>query len=517
MTDTEQILKLIEDNKLEEAQSLCQPLLENNHLTIESLDVLGLLYIKLQDFAQAAFYFEKALALNPDQVEQHINLGNIYVSMGQLDKAKQHLQQALRIDPHHAVGYNNLGRLFYLENLFAKAIPYFEKALRLNPDYWEAHYNLAHCLAQKNQFQAAAVHYREVLRLMPEHHNAHYNLGLIYFEEGNYEAAIEHLKASLTTTEVSEDPAAPLYYIAHSHLALGHIAEATEYFEKSLNFSNPDTLGESHHNLAVLYLRQENYLKALFQFEEALKHQPENHTAKHMVNALTGVQSETPAPNQYISDLFDQYAEHYNAHVKEKLHYNVPGQLRNAVGRCISANSSAGRVLDLGCGTGLCGVYFRDLAIELIGVDLSPKMVEKAKALDAYESVIVADIQDYLNDPKLKPFNLIIAGDVLVYSGNLTKLFQAVTAALLPKGRFAFTIENLEQGANLDQKANLDQNENPEQRDYFLNPTGRYAHSTHYIHQLAKANHLKIELEETIVPRQHEGKAIDGRLFVLQK
>lgn len=501
MTTSEQILKLIQENKLEEAKALCQSLLTEDISKIELLDSVGLLYVRLKDFDSAAKFFEKALTLNPKHVEQHINLGNIYLSMGKLEKAKQHLFEALKIDPHHAEGYNNLGRLLYLENLFDEAIPYFEKALRLNPNYWEAHYNLAHSLAQKNQFKAASVHYLEVLRLVPNHSVAHFNLGLIYFEEGRFEEAIKHLQQSLIRETVDNEPennTEALYYLAHAHLALGHITEAIEFLEQILKSPNIDKKGENHHNLAVLYLRQNNKPKALYHFEQALKYQPKNDTAKHMVMALKGSQSESGAPKQYIADLFDQYADYYDDHVKEKLQYKVPGLLRNAVGRCMKTHSSAGRVLDLGCGTGLCGITFRDLAAELIGVDISPKMAEKAEALGAYEQVVVSDIKDYLNDPKLQPFDLIIAGDVLVYTGDLGKIFEEVAQALLPKGRFAFTIEHTRD------------------KNYFLNATGRYAHSSDYIHQLAAANHFNIELEETIVLREHEGKAVDGRLFVLK-
>jgi ubiquinone/menaquinone biosynthesis C-methylase UbiE len=36
-------------------------------------------------------------------------------------------------------------------------------------------------------------------------------------------------------------------------------------------------------------------------------------------------------------------------------------------------------ILDLGCGTGLCGAWFTDYSARLVGVDLSPKMIEVAK------------------------------------------------------------------------------------------------------------------------------------------
>lgn len=476
-------------------------------------------------------------------VEEQIKLGNDYLSKGQLPEAKQHYYQALRLDPQHAEGYYHLGRLFYLEHLFDEAIPLFEKALRINPDYWEAHYHLAHTLSQKNQFNQAAVHYQEVLRLIPEHYFAHYNLGLILFEHGDYESALNHLQKAENSLTKPEDKIAVLYYIAHTHLSLAHVNEATTYFEKLIEYSDhlsqslphefstqfftQEKMGENYHNLAVLYLRQGKRAEALLHFEEALKYQPENDTAHHMIMAIKGeetehgqvegIQSESRAPKHYITNLFDQYAEYYDLHMKEKLHYEVPGLLRNAMGRCMtsaSQNAKAGRVLDLGCGTGLCGVYFRDLALELIGVDLSPKMLKKAKALGAYDALVEADVLEYLASLDLKPFDIVIAADVLVYFGNLEKMFQEIAKSLAPKGRFIFTIEIIQQNAEfLNNKTVARKN----QKDYLLNPTGRYAHASHYIHKLASDNQLSIELEEKIILRAQENQSIEGLLFVLIK
>ncbi len=53
-------------------------------------------------------------------------------------------------------------------------------------------------------------------------------------------------------------------------------------------------------------------------------------------------------------------------------------------------------ILDLGCGTGLAGVAFKDVAALLDGVDLSPEMIEKARARKLYDNLIVGDIETAL-------------------------------------------------------------------------------------------------------------------------
>lgn len=489
------IQDLLIQNKLEEAKAHCANWLEKEPDSDEAMNCAGLVAVKTGDLLQAIRYFNDALKKNPENTVYHNNISNAYLSLGHIEEAKQHLYQALNLSPNHAESYNNLGRLYYKQCMFLDAIKYFEKALRINPDYFEAHYNLAHSFAMQNQMERSAVHYREALRIMPNHKTAHFNLGLIYYEQKDFENAVVHLKKA---HELMPNDVTAVQYLGHAELSLGHAKESIDAFEKALSLA--PFLSDAHHNLAILYLRQEKKETALKHFEEALDIDPNNDTARHMIMALKGAESKE-APKHYISELFDQYADYYNAHVKEKLHYTVPGMLRAAVGRCIAAESKpahAGRVLDLGCGTGLCGVYFRDLAIDFIGVDLSPKMVEKALLLGAYESVVVADMNDFLAEHH-EPFDLIIAGDVLVYQGDLSSLFQAITASLLPQGRFAFTTEHLEAG------------------DYFLKQTGRFAHSPVYIHALAEKNNLEVELEESITPREHEGKAIKGDLFVLRK
>lgn len=466
--------------------------------TLETLQLNAFEAIKQKDFERTLGYFKQALLLEPTAVSLHNNLSNIYVSLGNLDEALKHLYEAIRLNPQHAESYNNLGRLLYKQARIPEALPHFEKALRLDPNYWEAHYNLAHSLSSLNQLNQATAHYQEVIRLVPDHPIAHFNVGLIYVENENYLLAETHLSKAV---KLDAQNIEALRQLGQVYVQLGKTDEAMHTYQQVLHL-NPN-LADVHHNLAILYLRQPDRTKALIHFTEALKLDPTNDTAKHMVMALgsdpTCSKSSTIAPPGYITKLFDQYAEYYDTHVKTKLKYNAPGLLRNAVGRCLENNYTVGRVLDLGCGTGLCGVYFRDLALELIGVDLSAKMIAKANALGAYEKLVHADIFEYLKKPDLEPFKLIIACDVLVYAGDLEELFKNVNRLLLPDGLFAFTTE-LVDGVR---------------PHYQLQPTGRFAHSTTYIHDLVKRDQFQITHEEIIVLRKQEGKPIQGQIWIL--
>lgn len=504
--------KLLNENILD-AKAYGEQWVHHAPKAFEALHFCGLIHAKLNEMSKALSYFIRALQQNPNDVACHNNLSNVYLALEDTEKALQHLHQALRIDPMHPEAYNNFGRLLYKQGRVDDAIPHFQKALRINPDYWEAHYNLAHSFAYQNQMNMAATHYQEVVRLVPTHPVAHFNLGLANLSDENYQSAEIHLSKAFELMPNNLEAAKQLGQV---RVTLGKIEEAIQAYHHALDLSSE--LPEVQHNLAILYLRNQDHGNALTHFKAALALDPNNDTAKHMIMSLSNNQTSLAAPEQYVVQLFDQYADYYDEHVKSKLKYAVPGLLRAAVGQCLTAASyrKVGRVLDLGCGTGLCGIFFRDLAVELIGIDVSEKMIERAKLLNAYEKLEVAEINGYLtkaiqeiassdvdmNDNTVdNAFDIIIAGDVLVYTGDLTEIFANVEKALASKGRFAFTVEHLDVGYPR----------------YYLQSSGRYAHHDVYIQSLAQQNGLEVEYKEKITPREQEGQPIVGCLYVLVK
>src|SRR5690606_31307327 len=126
------------------------------------------------------------------------------------------------------------------------------------------------------------------------------------------------------------------------------------------------------------------------------------------------------------------------------------------------------RMLDLGCGTGLTGAALRDLARQLIGVDLSENMVALAFERDVYDELYVGEVVQFLEEEDGEPFDLVTATDVLPYLGELGPLFAAAAAVIEPGGHLAFSTESL-----------------PEEqfggRGWVVGPHQRYAHRLDYV------------------------------------
>jgi predicted TPR repeat methyltransferase len=221
--------------------------------------------------------------------------------------------------------------------------------------------------------------------------------------------------------------------------------------------------------------------------------------ARFIFAAASGATQVPAAPMDYVSSLFDDYAERFDSHLVDTLKYRGPGYLREAVDTVLSAPPRHDQleVLDLGCGTGLCGDAFRELARRLVGIDLSPGMVEKCRSKKLYDEVRQGNVIDALKGAEF--YDIVLAGDVFVHVGALEKIFNGVKRTLRPGGVFAFTAECAEGDA------------------YILQPTLRYAQSENYIRRLAAHEGLEVAHFKERILREEGGRPIRAWVVVLKK
>lgn len=147
----------------------------------------------------------------------------------------------------------------------------------------------------------------------------------------------------------------------------------------------------------------------------------------------------------YVAGLFDEYAPRFERHLTQNLGYRGPALITAALD-AVAPTLSGLRVLDLGCGTGLMGKAIRQRAAWLAGCDLSPAMVEAAKARGVYDRVETGGLVEVLRREPAGSLDLVTAADVLVYVGDLPAVFAAGSAALRPGGLFAFTSQTFAEG-----------------------------------------------------------------------
>lgn len=107
--------------------------------------------------ARAPAAYRRAIALNPDNADAHVNLGRLFQVRGDLKRAKRHYQRALRAAPAHQLAYYNLGTVFDELDELDTALDYYHQA----PNVPDAHYNQARIFEMRGDQLAFARHMRE--------------------------------------------------------------------------------------------------------------------------------------------------------------------------------------------------------------------------------------------------------------------------------------------------------------------------------------------------------------------
>ncbi|MDO9238091.1 MAG: tetratricopeptide repeat protein [Aquabacterium sp.] len=285
--------------------------------------------------------------------------------------------------------------------------------------------------------------------------------------------------------------------------ALGKTEQAIACYRRALELK-PD-FAEPYGNLGDALRDQGKLKEALASFQQKLKFKPQDSEALHQVASLSGITTER-APDKYVEGVFDNYADKFDNHLQNVLQYDAPKRLVTMVSKHASESPSASQrvALDLGCGTGLIGVAASSLAAQIVGVDLSAKMLDKAKARGLYQRLVHSDLLTMMQNEAPASYDLAFAADVFIYIGKLDEVIAEVKRLLRPGGIFAFSIEALEPAPD-NQAASV---------GYELQNTGRYRQSPSYINRLAMANGFTTLEMTAATIRTENHQPIQGYLVV---
>ena len=223
----------------------------------------------------------------------------------------------------------------------------------------------------------------------------------------------------------------------------------------------------------------------------------DRHGAALRLARLGGADPAAVAVHAYVRTLFDQYAPRFDRAL-EDLSYAAPAMLRDAVA---AHGTRFGTMLDLGCGTGLAGAAFRPHIDWLAGVDLSPKMVEIARAKGLYDRLAVGEIGAFLAGEiaDAATHHLVVAADVFAYIPDFATTAGAIARVLAPGGLFAFTVETHDgEGAIVGAKM-------------------RYAHSADFVRGALADAGLKLLDLKAASTRTENRIPVPGLLVVAQR
>ena len=408
---------------------------------------------------------------------------------GRLEEAESVYRLVLHALPQQPDACHYLGVLLHQRGHSEEGIDYILRALSENPHYVDAQNNLGNVYKETGDAAKAEQAYRKVLAWVPNHFEALNNLGIVL---GDLEAFDEAEQCLLQAIRLQPNRADFLQNLGSAYFKQRDYPKSAEAFRKSITLKPNEA--EAYRILwRTLYIAKE-FDEAVKVLRQWLEFDPDNPIALHTYAAhLGGELMPERASDAYVKETFDNFAGSFD-NVLARLDYRAPGLVVDAVGRAVGEGDGQLIVLDAGCGTGLCGPLLRPYARQLIGVDLSPKMLAKAEGRQIYEALIEAELVQYLEHNPSR-FNLIVSADTLVYFGNLVPFAHAAHNALLSNGHLIFTVEKKLEGYG-----------------FSIGVHGRYCHAQDYVlNTLTEAGFQLVDIDEVHL-RKETGEAVIGLL-----
>ena len=432
-----QAQSLLTKQQFGEAKTLYSRICAIDHQDAKSWFVLGAINGRLGMVDEVIVCCRKAIGLQEDFPAAYYNLSLALQDKGDLESAIENCRQALRLQPSYMEAYYSLGVQLASMNRFEDAAASFRKALALSPRFVVAHFKLGNALSKLQKFDEAIQAYQAAITLQPHLAEAQHALGSAFYNLGRVAEAEKCYQAAI---EINPNLVQAYSDLGNTSISLEKYDQAIACYVQGIKLK-PDEAGR-YIQLGAAYLGAGRRDEAKEIFEQALRIDPNSgEAAYHLISLGEDLGSDLrTAASSFIADVFEQYAPFFDKHMACGVQCKIPEMLNLNVSISLGSGTDQLDILDLGCGTGLCGMLFHDRANRLVGIDLSPKMVAQALQRGVYDEVHVGDIVPFLRELS-DNFDLVIAADVFIYIADLEPIFCEVSRLLRPDGLFAFSLE----------------------------------------------------------------------------
>ncbi len=437
--------------------------------------------------------------MNPSQLtipaEQLVALAVQVHRQGKWDEAETLYRRVLQERPRHVDALHFLGVLLHSRGRSDEAIRSIRAAVQENPRYVDARINLGNVYKESGRFAEAEAQYRLALKWVPENADAWNNLGAVLRVQKKLDESIDAYRSA---TELAPDHADAFQNLGNALKAAGQFEDALTAYRQAIEIDPKHC--DAHLNLGRALYRFGRLDEAALVYAKWLEVEPGNPVAQHMLVACRGEEIPERCSDDFVRESFDAFASSFDE-VLQRLDYRAPELVAEAVAAELGSGDGSLNVLDAGCGTGLCGAALRPYAGQLAGVDLSPKMLDKAGQTRHYDELQAAELTDYLSRQPAR-FELVVSADTLCYFGRLDAVLSAAAAAIRSGGRLIFTLERSADDAP---------------QPYTLHPHGRYSHRHQYAEtSLRETGFEVVSIRETVL-RQEIQQPVAGLLIVARR
>lgn len=202
-----------------------------------------------------------AIGLNDKLAQVYVTLGMVHAGTGDYGKAIGNLQRALALDPLNVDAYQELARAYERSGKLADAESTYKEAIAVHPIFWGAHNELGGFYYRQGRSADAEKEWRRVVDLTPDNPRGYSNLGVVDLDQKRYEDAARMLEKSIAIkpTDVAYSNLGLVYYYQAQY------PDAARYFEQAIQMNDRDS--GRWHNLASAYQWSSEKEKARVAFQ----------------------------------------------------------------------------------------------------------------------------------------------------------------------------------------------------------------------------------------------------------
>ena len=227
-------------------------------------------YIKLNENKKAVEQLNKALELNPDNLQARTLLAFLYTAQGEFSLAEIQyeliLKQAVKEDPEDLDVHNLLGQFYFQQRKFDKALEQFKLILEKDSKYKMAKLFIGLVYDEQGLRPQAIKVFKEILAVQPDDADALNALGYIYAESG--ENLDEAQSLILKALKIDAKNGAYVDSLGWVYFKKGDFKKAREKLEEAI-FLTQDPIIFDH--LGDTYLKLGDKSKAKEAWQKALK------------------------------------------------------------------------------------------------------------------------------------------------------------------------------------------------------------------------------------------------------
>jgi tetratricopeptide (TPR) repeat protein len=240
--------------KNEEAVDLFQKALETGSMDTalyrslaESFQTLNLPLLAIRSL-------QKAVLINPKDLDSHFQLADIFYKRGDLGDAENLFRKIIQMTPgdsYTETAYLNLGIVLDEMARYDDSLKAFDAAIKLNPKNDRAYYNKGIAAKHSGRAAVALESWKKAVILNPDNNIARESIGDSMYENGFHRQAVDEYKIIIARKPESYKIRIKL---AQALQKLGQSKDAENEYKEVLNKStDADDIKISHKKLALLY------------------------------------------------------------------------------------------------------------------------------------------------------------------------------------------------------------------------------------------------------------------------